>query len=144
MSLIPWNDSLSVGVQIIDNQHKVLVNTLNDLHAAMMEGKANQVTGPILRRLLAYTRDHFSLEEEMLADAGYAELETHKLEHRELARKVEGYMARFESGDIALNPHLMNFLRDWLRMHIQGADRAYIPTLLANGVGGAEKRLMLV
>lgn len=142
MPLITWSDSLSVGVRIIDEQHKVLVDTLNELHAAMMKGKAKEVTGPILGSLIAYTRDHFLHEEGMLAKAGYAGLEAHKAQHRELTRKVESYLQRFERGDITLNLHLMHFLRDWLTIHIQRADRAYVPTLLAQEAVHPENTLV--
>lgn len=144
MPLITWNQSLSVGVEIIDKEHKVLVDTLNDLHDAMMKGQAKDVTGPILRNLLEYTRNHFSHEEAMLAKAGYTGLETHKLQHRELTRKVEGYIDRFERGDITLSLHLMQFLRDWLTRHIQKVDRQYLPTLLAHLAGQREKTLVRV
>jgi len=59
LPLIAWNDSLSVGVMTIDAQHKKLVDTLNQLHDAMLSGQARQLTSPILERLLQYTREHF-------------------------------------------------------------------------------------
>ncbi len=45
MALMTWNDSFSVGIKTIDDQHIVLVETLNDLHAAMMKGQAKTLTG---------------------------------------------------------------------------------------------------
>jgi len=69
-----------------------------------------------------------------MAAAGYAGLAEHKLRHRDLARQVEGYVARFQHGEITLNLHLMHFLRDWLTHHIQGEDRAYGPAMRARGL----------
>jgi hemerythrin len=134
MPLITWNDNLSVGVQSIDKQHGVLVATLNELHEAMMTGQAAEMTGKLLNRLLTYTREHFSAEEAMLSSAGYPGLDSHRLEHRELTRKVEGYVTRFNKGEISLNPHLLHFLRDWLTIHIQREDRAYGSCVLAHGI----------
>jgi len=34
--LIEWSDDLSVGIQEIDEQHKVLVGLVNDMHDAIM------------------------------------------------------------------------------------------------------------
>jgi hemerythrin len=134
MSLITWNESLSVGVKSIDAQHSILVETLNELHDAMMKGQAKNLTGPILKNLVAYTRDHFSSEESMMAAAHYPDLPKHREQHRMLTEKVEGYVARFERGEITLNLHLLNFLRDWLTNHIQREDRAYGPCMVQHGL----------
>ena len=135
MPLIAWNDSLSVGVMTIDTQHRRLVDTLNQLHDAMLSGQARDLTGSILERLLQYTREHFTAEEAMMAAAGYPGLAEHKLLHIDLTRQVEGYITRFQYGEITLNLHLMHFLRDWLTHHIQGEDRAYGPAMRARGLG---------
>ena len=43
MALIEWNESFSVGVKAMDDQHKGLANALNDLHAAMKAGRAKDL-----------------------------------------------------------------------------------------------------
>jgi hemerythrin-like metal-binding protein len=100
----------------------------------MMKGQAQSLTGPLLRKLVDYTHTHFATEEKMLAEARYPGLADHKIKHRELIQKVEGYSARFEKGEITLNLHLMNFLRDWLTEHIQKTDHEYGPWLNEHGV----------
>ncbi len=134
VALITWSDKFSVGVAAIDAQHSVLVDTLNELHDAMLTGQAKGMTEPLLRNLLAYTRNHFSAEEAMMARAGYPGLEEHRIRHRDLTRQVEGYVARFERGEATVNLHLMHFLRDWLTHHILEEDRDYGPCLNAHGM----------
>jgi hemerythrin-like metal-binding protein len=134
MALLTWNSNYSVGVKTLDSQHTVLFGLLNDLHAAMLKGQAQSLTGPLLRKLVDYTHTHFAAEERMLTEARYPGLADHKIKHRELIQKVEGYAARFEKGEITLNLHLMNFLRDWLTNHIQKTDREYSPWLNEHGV----------
>ncbi len=134
MSLLTWNDQFSVGVQTMDDQHTVLFETLNDLHDAMMKGKAQSLAGPLLRKLVEYTREHFSAEEAMMAAARYPGLADHHVKHRDLTRQVEEYVARYERGEITLNLHLLNFLRDWLTNHIQKVDQEYGPWLKDHGV----------
>lgn len=60
MPLLTWNDSFSVGVRAIDSQHSTLVAILNELYDAMMQGHAKEVTGPLLHKLIKYTREHFT------------------------------------------------------------------------------------
>lgn len=134
MAFMTWNDDLSVGVETLDKQHTVLVETLNDLHAAMMKGQARAVAGELLHKLVKYTRDHFASEEAMMAATNYVALPTHRLKHRELTKQVEDFVARYENGDITLSVQLLNFLSEWLTTHIQGEDKQYGPWLVEHGV----------
>lgn len=134
MALMNWNDDLSVGVKSLDEQHKGLVQTLNDLHAAMMSGRSKNATGPLLQKLVKYTHDHFTAEEAMLRRTQYPEFSRHCEVHKELTRQVEEYVGRYERGEISLSVHLMTFLRDWLTNHIQKEDKNYRPWLNTHGV----------
>jgi hemerythrin len=134
MALINWNSSYSVGVQKIDGQHTLLISILNDLHAAMMKGQAQSVSGSLLHKLADYTRTHFSAEEAMMEAARYPGLAEHKLKHRELVKQVDDYVLRYDKGEISLNVQLLNFLRDWLTNHIQKVDMAYSACLIQHGM----------
>ena len=134
MALVVWSDKLSVGVKSIDEQHTVLFNAVNDLHAAMMKGQSRAVIGDLLRTLLDYTRFHFDAEEEMMAKANYPQLATHRIKHRELTKKVEDFAARYERSDVTVSTHLSSFLSDWLCKHIQGTDKEYGPYMNERGV----------
>lgn len=134
MALLTWNISYSVGVKALDSQHTALFDILNDLHGAMMKGQAQTMTGPLLRKLVEYTRTHFSAEEQMLAASKYPGLANHCTLHRDLMKQVEDYSARFERGEITLNLQLLNFLRDWLTNHIQKVDHDYGAWLNEHGV----------
>ncbi len=125
MALIEWSESLSVNVTTFDNEHKKLIDMINDLNDAMREGKSNHVMGDIISRLLDYTRMHFRAEEQLFSKYGYPDAELHKKEHEELVKKVVDIQERFNSGQIALSIEIMNFLRDWLRNHIKKSDKAY-------------------
>jgi hemerythrin-like metal-binding protein len=134
MALMNFGPNYSVGVQAVDGQHKVLFDIINELHGAMMKGQAQSLTGPLLKKLADYTRNHFSAEEAMMASAKYPGLDAHKAKHRDLVKQVEDYIARFEKGEITINLHLLNFLRDWLTNHIQKVDKEYGPWLNEHGV----------
>jgi hemerythrin len=134
MALVTWNSSYSVGVKAIDGQHNVLFGILNELHDAMMKGQASTVTGPLLKKLVKYTQEHFSAEEAMLSTARYPALNEHKAKHVDLIKQVKEYVAQHDRGEITVNLHLMNFLRDWLSTHIQKVDKEYGPWMNKNGV----------
>jgi len=134
MALMTWNDSFSVGVRVLDDQHKRLVNTLNDLHAAMIAGRERAVSGPLLRTLVEYTHEHFAAEEELMMRTKYPRLAAHRVKHKDLTQKVMQFVQRYERGELALNVELLMFLRDWLTTHIQKEDRDYGPRMNQNGI----------
>lgn len=134
MSLMTWSDKYSVGVQSIDDQHAGLVETLNELHEAMMKGQANVVTGKLLIALVDYTREHFASEEMIMASAKYPGFAQHREKHRDLTRQVEEFVGRYQRGEIRINLQLLNFLSDWLSTHILKDDHAYGPWLNEHGV----------
>jgi hemerythrin-like metal-binding protein len=134
MALLTWSDKYSVGVKELDGQHMKLVETLNQLHDGMMKGQAKSVTGPLLMKLVDYTRDHFAAEERIFATTRYPQAARHKTEHVELTRQVEEFVGRYDRGEITLNVQLLNFLRDWLTNHILKEDKEYGPWLNKAGV----------
>lgn len=87
MAFVNWNDSLSVGIVEVDNQHKKLVGMLNDLSEAMKARKGNEVLGKIISDVVAYTRTHFAVEEKYFAQFCYPDAAEHKKSMRALFRR---------------------------------------------------------
>lgn len=75
---IVWSDELSVGIEEIDEQHKVLVNLINRMHNAIAEKHGSEVVSGILAELVDYTKIHFAVEESLLRILGYPGYEEHK------------------------------------------------------------------
>jgi|SRR5208282_2615891 hemerythrin len=130
MALLTWDDQFTVGMQSMDAQHKLLFESVNELHRAWTKGEARDLTEPLLWNLLAYTRDHFSAEERMLAKADYPGLTQQQSLHRNLTQKVEQYVARFHRGESAIDLQFLQFLRDWFTNHILKVDRGYQPWMM--------------
>lgn len=99
-----------------------------------MKGQSRAIVGDLLKRLLDYTRKHFSEEEAMLAKAGYPALDQHRAVHRDLTKKVEEYVTRHTQGDPTVGPQLARFLSDWLNSHIQSTDQNYGKWLKDSGI----------
>ena len=134
MSLIRWDDSLSVNVKEIDNQHKKLVDIMNKLHNAMQARESRKVLIKIIGNLASYTVDHFLTEEDYFDQFGYPEAEKHKQEHSKFANKIADFQTGFNEGSLMLSTDIMLFLQDWLINHIQGIDREYIEFFHEHGL----------
>lgn len=133
-AILHWNDSLLVGIGKIDEQHKQLVNYINDLYRSMKGGESRQVTGKILGSLIEYTATHFQTEEELFDTYGYPETDQHKEIHKKLVEKVIDFQRQFEAGASELEMPLMEFLKDWLVNHIMQTDKRYVSFLHDKGV----------
>jgi hemerythrin len=135
MALLSWSDSYSVKVKQFDEQHKKLIDMINQLHDAMKSGKGSETMGPVLKALATYTQTHFAAEEQLMKHYGYPDYESHKKEHNQLVMQVVDIQKQLLAGKAPITQTVMNFLRDWLVKHIQGVDKNY--GLFFNGKGVA-------
>lgn len=134
MSLLNWNENYSVKVEVFDNQHKKLVEIINELHEAMRAGKSKDVLDKIFGELIDYTVHHFAAEETLMKKHAFPGYETHKAEHEELTQQALKLQADFKSGRAMLSLEVMEFLKKWLLEHIMGTDAQYSDFLQAHGV----------
>ena len=133
MALFEWNDMFSVSIDSIDEQHKLLISYVNQLHDAMMEGKASIEVEPILAGLINYTESHFKHEEELFEEFGYEDAQEHKDIHAKLVKEVLAFQKKLAAGETTLSSDLMEFLKEWLMDHIMQEDKKYIECLTNNG-----------
>jgi len=135
MPLMTWNEKMSVGVVVLDIEHKKLVALVNDLYDGIQSGKAATTLAHVLDGLVGYTAAHFKHEEEFFAKTGYPATAVHKKEHDDLTRQVLEIQAKVRAGAPGtLSLEVMNFLKNWLINHIQGSDKRYGPHLNAAGI----------
>ena len=134
MSLIKWNDSLSVQVVKIDQEHKVLVDMINDLTDAMKAGKGKDVLGKILDGLISYTASHFKTEEIYFRQVKYPQATAHKQEHAAFVQKVTEFKKEFDAGRATVSVNVLQFLSKWLQSHIKGSDQKYTSFFHENGI----------
>ena len=134
MALLKWTKKYSVGVKAMDDQHINLVEILNELHAAMLKGKAQSVADSLFKKLSDYTLKHFTDEEAMLVAARYPGLAKHREEHHEESRKLGEFVARYEQGDQSIYPQLLHFVDHWLVNHMLTVDKQYTQWLNEHGI----------
>jgi hemerythrin len=139
MAFFDWKDSMSVGNQVIDTDHRKLIQYLNEMQEAMMGGHGRDLVGTILNRLVAYTHEHFAREELIWKAGHYVALEKHKKEHADLLKTVNEFKAKYDKGTVALSVEVMNFLRDWLKNHILKSDKEAAAAIAASAQPGGAK-----
>ena len=131
MAFYEWKDSLTVGHPMIDRDHKMLIQYINEMHAAMMAGKGKDQVSNILSKLVAYTHDHFGREEIFWRSNQLVDFDAHKKRHTDLLKQVDDFAAKYKAGTGAISVDLMNFLRDWLNNHILKSDQEAFKSITA-------------
>ncbi len=98
MAYLHWSSDLDTGIDVIDKQHRRIVDYLNELNDANDNGDI-QATNHVLSELVDYTMTHFAFEEELQEKAGYPFLKAHKRVHEIFVKRVAEFQARAAAGD---------------------------------------------
>jgi hemerythrin len=129
-----WHDDYSVGIESLDNDHKKLINLLNQFTTAYDYAMSEDFEREALNDLIAYTKYHFEREEALLVEHSYADVEAHKKQHKAMIAQVEIFVTLYdEKGHDALS-EVSSFLKQWLINHINGTDKEYTQCLTEHGV----------
>jgi len=133
-TLITWNDSYRLGINSIDDQHKVLFDLINQLYRAYGTDKSRDNIKKVLTELINYTVYHFGNEEKLFEKIGYQNTPKHVAQHQKFVDKVLAFQTEFDNGDISVALDIVHFLQDWLVMHIMKSDKAYVADFKTKGI----------
>jgi len=130
---VEWSDELSVGIEEIDEQHKVLVGLINEMHDAIHDRHGSEAVQGVLTQLADYTRIHFAVEESLMRILNYPGYEEHKAQHEELVGHMVELQEKVAAGKTAIGFELMHFLKVWLTKHIMDDDKQYSAHFISAG-----------
>jgi len=128
-----WSVGFACGVDLIDRQHRNLVELTNMLRSAILRddkvSSANSVES-----LQAYARYHFAYEESWARDRGMPQiaLDQHARSHQAFADRIQA-MAEQDIREEGHGRALHGFLSNWLLEHIVKDDREMVRRLLHSG-----------
>lgn len=128
-----WQPEYSVNIKTIDVQHQELVNILNRLFTAVSMREGDKAIIGILDALTSYTQTHFALEERLMREAKYEDLEPHIAEHRKLLEQLDRLAKKFMVEEKPIYFEMLGFLKNWLKGHILGVDKKYSAALQEAG-----------
>jgi len=120
-----WTTNLAVGIKSIDDQHKALFASTNELLTAMASGAAETQLPQLLEFLAKYVVGHFGLEEQYMDRFAYPGAMAHKNQHQAFLREFGAIKAQFDakgaSPVLILQVHKR--VCDWLVNLISRTDR---------------------
>ncbi|MCP4271952.1 MAG: bacteriohemerythrin [Gammaproteobacteria bacterium] len=130
MRRIEWTDDLNTNIDVIDKQHRRIVEYINQLYEAQ-EIIDKRLVNEVISDLVEYTVSHFSFEESLMEQANYPFLNPHKKVHGLFVKRVSGFVERHDAGE-DITDELLIVLRRWLINHIKSEDQDYIDVVARN------------
>jgi len=124
---VSWSNQYSMGIKLIDDQHKALLEFVNDLfnHSTGKEEEERAYFKDVIQVAVSYVKTHFATEEKIMLTTkfpGYAE---HKKTHDEFILTIVKAVKDFESGKRLVLEKFAYFLKDWVLSHVAGMDVLY-------------------
>lgn len=138
MAYLIWQDNLNTGIEVIDDQHRRIVEYINQLHDARMTGNRRAI-GQVITATVDYTVSHFGYEESLMEEAGYEFVRAHKKVHELFIKRVAEFQSRFDEGEDIAN-ELHGLLSRWLIGHIRNEDSGYVKAVRGPMLLLAEKQ----
>lgn len=123
MTLLPWHDTYSVGVRAIDDDHRLWVDQLNQLHEARQKGEDRKLIDENIDKLVAHMRDHFVREEGLMSKAGYPGFAKHKAMHDQSLAEMVSLVERHKTyGEKVDTRHILEFVKSFFVNHVTSED----------------------
>jgi len=122
---LTWDNSLSVGIDSIDNQHKELLNCIEQLLISIEDEKSNDEVIKTLDFLEEYVVKHFNEEEEIQRKTNYPLLDIQHIQHENFKSDLKEFRRVFETHGVStvLALNIQQNLVDWVKNHIMNLDK---------------------
>jgi two-component system, NtrC family, sensor kinase len=138
MQAFVWDDRFVTGIEIVDHQHRHLVDVVNQVGDMLLGGSqvSEGTLQGLFKQLADYAVKHFADEEQLMKESGLdpRHAEIHTRHHKDFIQQV---VAMWKSRATMKNPAevLHGFLTAWLTFHIlsEDQDMAHQMTLIKEG-----------
>jgi len=128
---ITWSNTFACGIKIIDDQHKGLVNLVNEMynHVTGDELQEHQYLKQIVQEAINYVKVHFATEEKIMTATKFSGYAEHKKEHDNFIRTVAKIIKEYNEGKRLTLAVFSKFLKEWILSHIAIMDKEYFDYL---------------
>ena len=131
---MPWTPNLAIGVDIIDNQHKMLFEKAEKLFEAGRNKNSKEYISELLDFLDDYTKKHFADEEKYMLSINYPGYAEQKQAHTAFIGKIAKLREEYNKsgGSLVVIINANKMVLDWITQHISVMDKKigdYVKTL---------------
>lgn len=122
MEQIEWNSSFSVGVKLLDIQHKRIIGIINRMITETDITVRSEIVSDLLTKLTFYALDHFKEEEQLLQQYNYPDFDRHREEHKAYRLKIASLCEDTVDRKDSVPEELFVYVRAWWVTHIMVTD----------------------
>ena len=119
---VQWSDSLSTGIDTIDEHHRYLIELLNDLFDVVSRKGDVREIARLIKATDMYAKVHFRAEEQMMQHYGYAGIQHQEQQHHAFEAKIREFYEELHDNPLVARFDVLSYLRDWLIQHISVED----------------------
>jgi hemerythrin len=134
MAILSWREEYSVGVGLIDEEHKRLIAMINKAYDSIADMREHEVFEELVEDMRVYAAEHFRTEERLMAEYGYPGAKAHKMAHDDFIIRASVTNSMLAKGERADSSQIFSFLAEWLNKHIMGTDKQLGVFLNTKGV----------
>ena len=124
--IFPWQKNFDTGIEIIDNQHKKLVDILNLLASNLANRSKAVVLNKIFDELAEYANFHFESEEKVWVEYFKDDIwyQQHEKTHEKFIQQVLNLKKQGDKLELdTVIQNIVSFLTQWLTYHILDTDK---------------------
>lgn len=125
MEPIVWEESFSVGVRDLDDEHQQIIRMVNKLIEAQDAGVRSEAVSDVLTEMTRFANEHFEREERYMMEYGYPGLAAHREVHRNFRKKTVSLCMDAIAWKSAVPAEILEFLVEWWTGHILKEDMRY-------------------
>ena len=119
---VEWDDSLRVGIDVIDEHHRYLFDLSNDLFEVISSKRGARDVARVLKSLDQYVQVHFRAEERMMEHYGFGALERQQHQHGQFEERLREFFDELHNNPLTARFDMLVYLRNWLVRHIVHED----------------------
>ncbi len=123
---IQWREELSVGVEELDQEHRMLFDILDRLEYTITHNREKRELAIILGEFIFYAERHFQTEENYMRSISYDGLDEHIRDHERVRDYIEQMKDEYNRGNYKITHELADFIREWIDKHMEKEDQKFV------------------
>ncbi|MHC4139501.1 MAG: bacteriohemerythrin [Planctomycetota bacterium] len=132
--MLEWDDKYSVGISIIDEEHKKLIGIMNKAIALEQDSSNPKEITEVLNEMNIYVNTHFATEEAYMVKFNYPDYENHRKEHQAFSIETMAFIDKMTNTNRQLICEIIGHLKSLLVNHVLGTDTKYISCFKEHGL----------
>ena len=129
-----WKDEYALGIKEIDAQHRFFIGLLDQAYTAHYNKDTMENIAVLLEKIKDYIILHFETEEKYFDLFNYEFKDEHREAHNDLKRRFGVLVKRFNDEGEGTTVDLIDFLENWLLIHLSTVDKKYVACFKEHGL----------